>query len=138
MKIKYFILIALISIVSLAYGDTLIKYFTAKSDGNSITVSWQANDESAILRYELERGSEEGVFQKVESFDAKGTGYSYSFIDEGAYLKDGDHKLQETTYQYRLKIIKSQNTVSYSNTVNVIHDVSSIRRTWGMIKEMFR
>jgi hypothetical protein len=41
-------------------------------------------------------------------------------------------------YSYRIKVIAFDNSVSYSNIVSVSHSVSGIRRTWGMIKEMFR
>jgi hypothetical protein len=49
-----------------------------------------------------------------------------------------DDLMSQKTYSYRLKIIFSDNTYIYSDIALVKHKPSSIRRTWGMIKEMFR
>jgi hypothetical protein len=37
-----------------------------------------------------------------------------------------------------LRAIGYDNSSSVSNSVSVAHSISGIRRTWGMIKEMFR
>jgi hypothetical protein len=70
---------------------------------------------------------------------AKGNATSYKYIDEDAYSrKNSDGTLSQTIYSYRIKIISNDNSYIYSNTVNVTQEASIIRRTWGMIKEMFR
>jgi hypothetical protein len=40
-------------------------------------------------------------------------------------------------FQYRLRINLADGEVSYSNTISVTKPASGVRRTWGMIKEMF-
>jgi hypothetical protein len=40
-------------------------------------------------------------------------------------------------YKYRLRMNLSDGELSYSETVNVTKPSSGVRRTWGMIKEMF-
>jgi hypothetical protein len=51
---------------------------------------------------------------------------------------DGSNDVQNNQLQYRLKLVRPDKSFTYSNSVSVTHSVSSIKRTWGMIKEMFR
>lgn len=128
-----------IATASLIAGDNLLDSFYAKSDGKNITIEWKSADESSVSRYELERTNASNNFTYLTSQDAKGSYYSYKFVDEEAFMKDDNTGTQsKSIYSYRLKIVKKDNSVSYSNIATVTHNVSGIRRTWGMIKEMFR
>ena len=51
---------------------------------------------------------------------------------------NGDKVLSKNNFAYRIKILKKDNSIAYSNNVNVVHSLSGIQKTWGMIKEMFR
>lgn len=125
-----------------AYGGNVLDYFKAWSDGNSVVVEWKCPTELSISRFELQRSSDDINFATVETFNAKGSGYVYKFTDEDVFFKDGqpgdDNPQSETRYSYRLKIINIDNSFVLSNSVSVKPNISSIRRTWGMIKEMFR
>ncbi len=118
--------------------------FDASSNGTDITVKWQAFDESGVASYEIERSiATPSAFKKITSKKAEGSGHLYTYIDRDAYLKDkskkdGNPVLQDNVYSYRLKIIFDDDSYTYSNQVNVTHKTSNIRRTWGMIKEMFK
>ncbi|OGU41404.1 MAG: hypothetical protein A2X61_13130 [Ignavibacteria bacterium GWB2_35_12] len=139
MKIKTAILLLCFATASLIAGDNLLDSFNAKSDGKNITIEWKSADESSVSRYELERTNSANNFTYLTSQDAKGSYYSYKYVDEEAFMKDDNTGTQnKSIYTYRLKIVKKDNSVSYSNNVTVTHNVSGIRRTWGMIKEMFR
>jgi hypothetical protein len=139
MKIKTVILLIVIASASLIAGDILLESFYAKSDGKNITIEWKSADESNISRYELERTNSANNFTYLTSLEAKGSHNSYRYVDEEAFMKDDNTGTQgKNIYTYRLKIVKSDNSHSYSNIVTVTHNVSGIRRTWGMIKEMFR
>ena len=52
--------------------------------------------------------------------------------------KGGNSVSAESEYSYRLKVFFKDHTYKYSDEINVTHKTSSIRRTWGMIKEMFK
>jgi hypothetical protein len=121
-------------------GDTQLEYFRANSDGKVITIEWKASAESAVSNYEIERAAPSQFFEKIHSEQAKNApNADYTYIDDEAYYKDTDNKTinSDDVYSYRIKIVYKDNTYSYSNTINVEHKVSSIRRTWGMIKQMF-
>ena len=141
---KQFILVLMMLFVSAAIyaGTTLIESFTAESGGNNVTLRWKSSSEENTGRYEIERSSDQIVFQKIDSKDAVGNANQYSYIDEEAfYKKDNNGKIDlaaKNIYYYRLKIVYKDNSAIYSDIVNVTHKASSIKRTWGMIKEMFR
>ena len=139
MKIKTVILLILIATASLYAVDNLLESFNARSDGKNITIEWKSTDESNISRYELERTNTSNNFSYLTTQYTKGSYNTYKYIDEEAFMKDGNTgTLIKNIYTYRIKIVKKDNSVSYSNVVTVTHNVSGIRRTWGMIKEMFR
>lgn len=135
-----FLLITLIVTIAFAY-EGIIETFSARSDGNSITVEWRTLNEQDLKKFELERSSNKSGFQRITSIDPKGTPSSYKYIDNEAYFKNqpsDDIPLSKTVFYYRIKLINKDNTHVYSNTITVTHEVSTVKRTWGMIKEMFR
>jgi len=122
-------------------GNTLLDSFKASSDGKAIKLEWRSSDESGISRFDIERAGTDMNFRFVKSIDAKGYPTSYIFTDDEAFFKgegDQNNVQLKTTYYYRLKIVRSDNTFSYSDNANVQHNPSGLRRTWGMIKEMFK
>jgi hypothetical protein len=127
-----------------AASDATIENFTARSDSRNITLEWRASREVDILRYEVERSTGvQGDYKKVGTIMATGGQTTYRFVDENAYLRSGSGDPTATIqaaalYGYRLKIIGNDDKVTYTNPITVTHTVSSVRRTWGMIKEMFR
>lgn len=140
MKIRLFAIVLFFAAVALIAGETILESFTAKSDGKVITVEWKSTVENNINRYEVERSNSDDNFIYVTSIDARGYPSNYKYIDEEAFMRGGDSDtpLFKNLYYYRIKIVKNDGTYVYSNTINVTHYISSIRRTWGMIKEMFR
>ncbi len=139
-KFKITILTIIMSAVTLFAADGFISYFNASSDGNKIKVEWRTSDESQILKFDIERALKNQSFTKITTIDAKGYSSVYNFTDDEAYkVVQKEPTLQSANlYTYRIKIIKKDNNVEYSNSINVSHSVSSIKRTWGMIKEMFK
>lgn len=125
--------------VGFAVQPTL-QYFQAKSNGNSVSLEWKSNTESDVLQYDVERAGEDGQFRFVGTVQAKGSNQAYTYRDDEAFAKrDGsDGTIARNYFTYRLKIVTADRATSYSNTVGVTHNVSGIKRTWGMIKEMFR
>jgi hypothetical protein len=139
-KLKITILMIILSAVTLFAADGFISYFNASSDGSKIKVEWRTNDESQIQKFEIERALKSQSYTKITTIDAKGYSSVYSYLDDEAYKESlKDASLQSTNlYSYRIKIIKKDNSGEYSNSINVSHSVSGIKRTWGMIKEMFK
>ena len=101
-------------------------------------LDWQSGNEGAVKSYEIERAAEDNVFRYVATVSAKGSNHTYRYTDEEAFGKGDQERVQSTYFTYRLKLVHGDNTVTYSTTAGVSHSVSTVKRTWGMIKEMFR
>ena len=83
---------------------------------NSIT--WKTFEETNIKNYELQRSDNGQQFIKITSVPSKaGTTNSYSFLDNAVNAA--------TPYYYRLKIINSDNSFSYSSTILIKADKES-------------
>lgn len=138
----------LLSIISVLVLSSLVAWavqvtiqsFTARSTGTAILVEWKSASEPDVASYELERSGDDQVFRHVSTVTAKGSNQPYTYTDDEAFGKrDGnDGSVSRTYFTYRLKIVRSDKSFVYSNTIGVNHNVSGIKKTWGMIKEMFR
>lgn len=143
-NIKIIIFIFVSSFLTLLASSSIIHNFTAESNGDSVTVRWSTTSEDNLRRFELERSTTTSSnFVRVSNQLAKGTAHTYSYLDTEAFMKQDfseneDDFLSQKTYNYRLKIVFKDNTFIYSDVALIKHKPSSIRRTWGMIKEMFR
>jgi len=101
--------------------------------GDEILLQWETVNENGIRGFEVERRSDEITeFRKLIYLDSKGTG-SYQYVDDGAFFKSASGK----RFTYRVKAI-GQSSYQYSPTISITHEVSSVRKSWGMIKELFR
>ena len=87
MKMKILILV-LIAGASVVFAADVIDSFTATSDGKTITVSWRSSDESQTQAYDIERSSSNQPFKVVNTIQAKGYSYNYTYIDDSAFLRD--------------------------------------------------
>ncbi len=120
-------------------AEVSIDFFSTKADGNNVSIEWRCSTEKSVQRYEIERSTDGQNFRSIKSIEAHGASLSYSFVDTDVLMKSGDNqRVSSSSYYYRLKIVGSDNSVSYSSISSVVHNLSSVRRTWGMIKEMFR
>jgi hypothetical protein len=74
----------------------------------------------------------------LQSFQARSTGKAVSVEWRSGTEGRDDASVAQGNLSYRLRIVRDDQSAGYSNTVTVTHSVSGIKRTWGMIKEMFR
>ncbi len=114
------------------FAGALIEFFHASSDGENVTLTWQTTQESNVKEFVIMRGASRENMTSIEAMTPKGSNSLYTYIDENAY------KTANSFYVYRLKIVDQDNSVSYSGYVSVTHQVSSVKRTWGSIKALFR
>lgn len=115
------------------FAGAVIIDITATSNGENIVVKWNTAEESNMKHFLIERKSVSAVFGTISDvIDAQGDNSSYEFIDENAY------KTSDAVYIYRLKIVENSGNVTYSGEISVSHNVSSVKRTWGSIKALFR
>ncbi len=105
----------------------------ARSDGTNVTIQWGTNDESGVKEFSIERRTgTNGQFMLIATLQPKGNNSLYEFVDQSAFKADG------AVYQYRIKIVDASGNSTYSSILTVSHNVSSVKRTWGSLKAMFR
>ncbi len=132
-KRKFILSSIFILIVSTLWAGAHLISLTAESDDSNIVIQWTTSSETNLDYFVVERKSFNGDFAVISSpIAAKGSNSSYEYIDENAF------KATDLIFQYKLKIVDKDNGVSYSGQVSVSHSVSSVRRTWGSIKALFR
>jgi hypothetical protein len=108
----------------------------ARSDGTNILVQWETVAEMNIQSFTVERSAGTGGnFVELKSLAPRGGNSLYEFVDQSAFKIDGP---TASIYQYRIKVVDLDGSVTYSKTRTVSHNVSSVRRTWGSLKAMFR
>lgn len=134
MKISSKIFIAILFIISTTIGGTLIDSFVAKSNGDTITLTWQTIVEENVKEFEILRGKDKDNLSPIAVISAKGNNSIYSYVDENAYKSSG------AFYAYGLILVDySGNRSEVVMNTQVVHDnVSSVKRTWGSIKALFR
>lgn len=114
----------------LAAQDILINEYSLTVDGADILVSWDVPNEAQVTEYRLfRRRNNETTLAHVATMSANGSG-KYSYLDNNIF------KTESRVLHYELHIVQGNTVVKYERTIS--HNPTSIQRTWGSIKAMFR
>ena len=134
MKQLTYIGAALVLLVATAFGGAFLEFFNGRSDGDNVVLEWKTRSESNLQRYEIQRkAGQSGEFITLATISPKGANSQYHYTGRAAYKDAGN------VYVYRLRIVETgSGPSSFSNEVTISHSVSSVKRTWGSIKAMFR
>lgn len=105
----------------------------ARVAGDQVVVQWQTSRESSVVAYDVERkGVNESTFKRIGRVAPKGSGVQYSFVDNSAFFRTADAR----QYQYRVRAVGGSDV--YSSIMTVALEIAGVRKSWGMIKELFR
>lgn len=139
-RIAFVIFFVLTAIALVFASDSVIKSFSAESGGDYVTIKWSTDNEASVKQFDVERSAADNNFKKIHQKISQGKSNNYTFVDEEAFMKQDANPelLAQKVYSYRIKIVYKDNSSAYTDEAYVAHKPSSIRRTWGMIKEMFR
>lgn len=136
---KVIIIVFVFAVTILLANTQIIKSFSATNSNDVVNIEWETITEKNISNFEVQRLSN-GTFQSIYFQNAKGTPSKYKYTDSDSFTKDAVNNLQSANVvSYRIKIVYSDNTSStYTDEINVTRNISSIKRTLGMLKEMFK
>ncbi len=125
-----FSLLLLVSFLA-AYASASIKYFTASPLGTEIKLEWEAQSETGITEFQLWKRTPSSGASKIYTVVPNGNKI-YSYTDANVM------KTNETqqTYIYTLRVMQGSTYTDFTQTIN--HNPTSIQRTWGSIKSMFK
>lgn len=130
-KNKYIILLLIFG-ASVIFAGAQLLYFNASSHDGNIILEWKTSSETNLKHFVVERKSANGNFIQLAIVEPR-PDKTYEYVDQTAF------KSTDAVYTYRLKIVDYDGNVSYSAQTSVAHySVSSVKRTWGSIKALFR
>jgi len=129
---KTYLTIFILTFVTLVFAGATLEFFRGKSENDKVILEWKSREEVSVKEYVIERKALNSEYIPIGSIQPKGNNSYYTFIDETAFKALG------SVYYYRLKIVDLNGSISYSNEISILHSVSSVKRTWGSIKAMFR
>jgi len=130
--------IALLVVAFLAFAGVIKDgSLQAVPGGTRITLQWESNDETSVAGYKIEReaGNSDSYIGLTDApIPAKGNYQQYEYIDSNVF------KVEDGVYRYRITPVDaSGRAVGDPYYISAtLTGVSSVRRTWGSIKAMFR
>jgi len=146
MKKSLFIVLFLSAALT-AYGfSTVLTYLKGHAETDAIVLEWQSGSEEGVKSYTIERAEVNSTdFKELSTLTSTGNNSSYryrdvainSMVQSGGVANNPKVPLADL-FKYRLKMNYDKEVVSYSQTISVTRPSSGVKRTWGMIKEMFR
>lgn len=119
----------LLSCAGLSAQTLSLESFVANPSGADVLLSWEIPSEDGVSEFKIYRKIEAEAYQFVANVTADGS-RSYVYLDD-AIFKDTP---QNITY----KLMIRKNGVFYTYYTTVVHNPTSVQRTWGSIKAMFR
>ncbi len=128
---KIILIILFAGQISLIFAGVVLT-FIAKSEGGDIVLEWQTAQETGLKEFIVQRKTLNSKFIDLAKVNPKGDNSLYTYRDESAY------KITNAFFIYRLKIVDTDGNSFYSPKVSVSLNISSVKRTWGSIKALFR
>ncbi len=107
-----------------------LNHFMAKSEGASVIVKWELQDEAGVTEFKLYRKIDQsGEYELVETLQANGA-LTYTFMDDDIF------KNESSIITYELHVLHNGQYIKFYTTLS--HNPTAIQRTWGSIKSMFK
>ncbi|MDW3646163.1 MAG: hypothetical protein R8P61_03795 [Bacteroidia bacterium] len=130
--LTYLIFAAALSIVpqKIQAQTVLLNYFNLKVDGAQILLEWELQSEIGVKEFRVfRRFNDEPSLAHLVTMPVKGL-MKYNYLDDDMF------KTQGRVVHYELHIVTDKKTFKFFASQS--HNPTSIQRTWGSIKSMFR
>ncbi len=107
-----------------------LNYFHASPDGADVLVAWEVPTERGVTDFKLWRKvNDESQYLYLGNISPNG-GMKYEYQDYTVF------KDEAKTISYKLQVF--QNGAVFTYYTDITHNPTSVQRTWGSIKAMFR
>lgn len=130
--LTYLIFAAALSVVpqKIQAQTVLLNYFNLKVDGAQILLEWELQSEIGVKEFRVfRRFNDEPSLAHLVTMPVKGL-MKYNYLDDDMF------KTQGRVVHYELHIVTDKKTFKFFASQS--HNPTSIQRTWGSIKSMFR
>jgi hypothetical protein len=126
-----FMAVALVLSATTLKAQTLtLNYFHASPDGSDVMVAWEVPSEAGITDFRIWRKvNDETSYAYLDHILPTGA-LQYQFQDFTIF------KDEAKTISYKLQVC--QNGAVFTYYTDITHNPTSVQRTWGSIKAMFR
>ncbi|OGB65672.1 MAG: hypothetical protein A2Y94_04755 [Caldithrix sp. RBG_13_44_9] len=128
---SFFSLIFLTVFTTLLWANAVIIEWKAEPEQSKIILQWKTSQEDEVVKFVVERSTDNSHFFDIGEVTARGPGFQYRF-------EDNKLGFTNSIFYYRLKIVNNDGSYHYTDTLPVIPNISSISRSWGSIKALFR
>jgi hypothetical protein len=129
---KYlFTFILFLLLGTLLYANAVIVEWKAEPAENKVILQWKTSQEINVQKFVIEKSSDNRNYMDIGEIAARGPGYQYQFEDNRIGRVN-------SLFYYRLRIVNNDGTNQQTDSLPVILNISSIVRTWGSIKALFR
>ena len=130
---KSFLPFIIILLISALYANTMFEEYSAEPATNRVTIKWRTTMEQGVTNFVILRSMDDISFQEVKRVSANGQGTQYTWVDENVIFKTSQ------IFFYKIRAIDGEDsTIEETESLSVHPNISSIYRTWGAIKAMFR
>jgi len=132
-KTKFIFIVSIILAGVFIYAGASLVYFRVASLNEQIIVEWQTQEENSLKKFEILRKTGNGNFIKVGEVNSAGSFSTYKYIDKNIF------KTKQNNYTYKLRFVNTSGQYDgYSAEKSILPNISSVKRTWGSIKALFR
>ena len=110
----------------------VLQFFRAGFEGTDVKIEWELASETSVTGFEVSRKlPNETIFRRINGLANNGNRY-YKFIDTD--LRNTPNRVGTITYKLQV----SSSTGDAAFTTTFANNPSSVERSWGSIKSMFR
>lgn len=121
-----------LALIATAYAGAKILSFTVTNDNGNVKLEWKTSDEQNVKDFLVQRHAQGTDWATIGTVQTNSSG-DYTYIDSDIYKNNG------STYYYRIGIEDYSGVITYVEYQSPINpNISSVKRTWGSIKAMFR
>jgi len=133
MRYTLILLVCLILIASIGFSGSRVANLSITTEGRDITISWEMLDQNGVRHFNVERRTaDQESFTRINSqVIPRNDSRQYEYVDRSVYKQDN------VVVFYRIAIVEYNGSINYSDPAP-LGKISSVRRTWGSIKSMFR
>jgi len=124
--------ILIIIITGSLIAKASFSFFNARTEGQNVFLEWKTDKEVDLIQFGVERKALNSTSYTTIAYIKPNANQYYTYTDENIY------KTTDNLYTYRIAIYNQDNTIDHSDEEKVSVSLSSVKRTWGSIKAMFR
>ena len=138
LKHKSFLIAWLLLFFTVPLAAWQVIDFSAFPKTDGIDIRWEIRSGADIQTIVLQKSTDDYTWRDLQSFAYTGDGTVYNYRDTDITGKTNSRLDTQSTYYYRIKVIKKDGSEEFSASIIARPSYSGIQRTWGSLKALFR